>query len=231
MQYLIIAFVSATEAKTPRTGTVLLIDVAGSSGVANFAAVRDRQIEKLSRNHLSKKWINASYTVTAWDEFQTLLFDWRHLPHVLLDIRRILAPQEAYIGVGTGHVSGWRSKKPINRALSGEAFERARRAMDELKRAKGDKYRRLTHFSSGAENRDALLNLIYGLNDTLVQQITERQWETINAALEHGNQEEVAKKLAIQPSTVTRNLRRGHYWQIRETIEVVSMLLGAELPA
>lgn len=219
---------SASKPKSQRDGMVLLVDVAGSSGVADFAAARDRKIEKLSRNHLSKGWIRANYTVTAWDEFQTILSDRRHLPHVLLDIRRALTPWEVYIAVGAGAISGWRSRKPINQALSGEGFERARRAMDELKRAKGDKYRRLSHFSSGDESRDALLNLIYGLHDTLVQQITERQWETISAALEQASQEEVAVKLAVQPSTVTRNLKRGHYWQIRETLSVVSTLLASE---
>jgi hypothetical protein len=32
----------------------------------------------------------------------------------------------------------------------------------------------------------------------------------------------------VQPSTVTRNLKRGHYWQMRETASVVSALLADE---
>ena len=66
------------------------------------------------------------------------------LPQVLFDIRRVLAPWEVYVAAGIGAVTGWRSRKPINRALSGEGFERARRAMEELKAGKGAKYRRLT---------------------------------------------------------------------------------------
>jgi hypothetical protein len=100
--------------------------------------------------------------------------------------------------------------------------------MDALKSSRGDKYRRLSQFVTGNEDRDSLLNLIYGLHDTLVQQVTERQWETIGATLLLGNQEEVAARLGVQPSTVTRNLKRGHYWQMRETATMVSALLAKE---
>jgi len=209
-----------------RQGAVLLVDVADSSSVADFREGRDRQIGRLNRLHRDKGWIAADYTVTAWDEFQSVSWQFERLPHILLDVRQIFAPWEVYIAVGCGSVLGWTSPRPINEALSGEGFERARAAMDALKSSKGDKYRRLSRFLTGDEERDSLLNLIYGLHDSLVQQVTERQWETIGAALLLGNQEDVAGKLGVQPSTVTRNLKRGHYWQMRETASVVSALLA-----
>ncbi len=214
--------------KSTRTGVVLLVDVAGSSDVTPFTAQRDKKIRKLSKRHGSKKWIGADYTVTAWDEFQTVLWDLSVLPYVILEVRQVLAPWEVYIGVGFGEISGWRSQKPINEALGGEGFERARAAIDAVKAARGDKFRRLTHFISGDQDRDALLNHLYGLHDTLVQQITERQWATIGVALDISNQEKVASKLGVQPSTVTRNLKRGHFWQIKETAAFVSSLLSNE---
>ena len=210
-----------------RRGVVLLVDVVGSSKIRDFAAGRDRRIRTLSKRHAGKDWTAADYTVTAWDEFQTLLWDGQWLPQVLLDIRQVFAPWEVYLGIGIGAVSGWRSRKPINEALSGEGFNRARRAMEELKAGKRDKYRKLTRFRTGDDEQDTLLNLVYGLNDTLVQQTTPRQWETIGAALRETSQEDVAEKLDIRPSTVTRNLKRGHYWQMRETLALVSRLMSA----
>lgn len=211
-----------------RQGAVLLIDVADSSSVADFREGRDHRIGRLTTLHREKDWVAADYTVTAWDEFQSVSWRLEQLPHVLLDIRQIFAPWEVYIAVGCGSIFGWHSSRPINEALSGEGFERARAAMDALKSAKGDKYRRLSQFLTGDAERDSLLNLIYGLHDSLVQQVTERQWQTIDAALSLGNQEDVAGKLGVQPSTVTRNLKRGHYWQMRETATVVSALLSAK---
>jgi hypothetical protein len=221
----------STTSERSRQGAVLLVDVAGSSAVPEFRDGRDRKIQRLTKLHREKDWVAADYTVTAWDEFQSVLWNVDRLPHVLLDIRQVFAPWEVYIAVGCGLVFGWHSPKPINEALSGEGFERARAAMDALKSSKGDKYRRLSQFRTGDEDRDLLLNLIYGLHDSLVQQVTERQWETIGAALELNNQEDVASKLGVQPSTVTRNLKRGHYWQMRETASLVSALLAENPPA
>lgn len=205
---------------------VLLVDVVGSSDLEDFAGGRDHRIGQLNDRHQASEWIAAPYTVTAWDEFQSVLWHLETIPPILLDIRRVFAPWEVYVAVGIGQVSGDRSRKPINEALSGAGFDRARQAMDALKSSKGDKYRRLTRFCSDDPDRDALLDLVYGLHDSLTQQITPRQWETIAAALELDNQEDVAAHLHVQPSTVTRNLKRGHFWQLKETAETVSALLA-----
>jgi hypothetical protein len=210
---------------------VLLVDVVGSSGLEDFVSGRDRRIGQLNERHQARNWIAAPYTVTAWDEFQSVLWQLETIPLILLDIRRVFAPWEVYVAVGIGEVSGDRSRKPINEALSGAGFDRARQAMDALKSSKGDKYRRLTRFRSANPDRDAWLDLLYGLHDSLTQQITPRQWETISTALDLDNQEDVAAQLHVQPSTVTRNLKRGHFWQLRDTAETVSALLaGTALP-
>jgi hypothetical protein len=210
---------------------VLLVDVVGSSGLEDFVSGRDRRIGQLNERHQARNWIAAPYTVTAWDEFQSVLWQLETIPLILLDIRLVFAPWEVYVAVGIGEVSGDRSRKPINEALSGAGFDRARQAMDALKSSKGDKYRRLTRFRSANPDRDAWLDLLYGLHDSLTQQITPRQWETISTALDLDNQEDVAAQLHVQPSTVTRNLKRGHFWQLRDTAETVSALLaGTALP-
>lgn len=210
-----------------RVATVLLVDVAGSSSLPDFRAGRDRRLRALSQRHLAAGWIAADYAVTAWDEFQTVMWNLPDLPRVLLDTRREFAPWQVYVAVGCGAVSGWRSRRPINEVLSGAGFERARDAMDRLKSARGDKFRRLTRCATGDAGLDRLLNLVYGLHDTLVQQVTERQWQTIARALVLGSQEDVAAELGVRPSTVTRNLKRGHYWQIRETADELSRLLAS----
>jgi hypothetical protein len=211
----------------PARTAVLLVDVVGSSALEDFVGGRDRRIGQLNERHRARNWIAAPYTVTAWDEFQSVLWQLETIPPILLDIRRVFAPWEVYVAVGIGEVTGDSLRKPINEALSGTAFDRARQAMDALKSSKGDKYRRLTRFRSADRERDALLDLVYGLHDSLAQQITERQWETIAAALEFDNQEDVATHLHVRPSTVTRNLKRGHFWLLKDTAETVSALLGS----
>jgi len=211
-------------AQAVRTGFALLVDVTGSRDERDFVAGRDRRLRTLSARHRERGWVRAPYTVTAWDEFQTFLWDGTALPRVLLELRQRFAPWELRVGVGRGGIRGWRSRRPINEAVGGPAFERAREALEALSEP-GEKYPRLTRFRTGDGERDALLDLVYGLHDTLVQGVTERQWETIGHALDDASQEEIADALGVAPSTVSRNLQRGHYWQMRETLERMAALL------
>jgi len=212
-------------ARAARTGFALLVDVTGSRNEREFVAGRDKHLKALSARHTKRGWVKAPYTVTAWDEFQTFLWDGLALPRVLLELRQGFAPWELRIGVGRGVIRGWRSRRPINEAVGGPAFERAREALDALSEP-GEKYPRLTRFRTGEAARDVLLDLIYGLHDTLVQDVTERQWETIGHALAGASQDQIADTLGVYPSTVSRNLQRGHYWQMRETMERVSTLFA-----
>lgn len=214
---------SATDDSRP--GTVLVVDVAGASQLADFETDRDLRLAALNRRHHDRGWVARPYTVTAWDEFQSVLELWSRIPEIILDIRLEFAPLEVYVGVGHGAVSGWSSPQPMNLALSGAAFTRARRAVDAVKASRssrGGKFRRLTSFVTGDEQRDALLCLVYGLHDTLVQQISDRQWEMIGATHRAESQDAVARLFDVEPSTVTRNLQRGHYWQLKETVATLS---------
>jgi hypothetical protein len=126
--------------------------------------------------------------------------------------------------VGIGHVSA-PHRFPVNVFSGGEAFERARIAADQLKKDKSAKFRRLTRFASNNEFFDQIANTIYALHDTLVQSTSSRQWDTINTQISTGRQDLTAEKLKLDQSTVSRNLRRGYYWQIEETQETVRALV------
>lgn len=212
-------------AKGGKVGFALLVDVTGSRDESDFVKERDRRLKALSARHLERRWVRSPYTVTAWDEFQTFLWAGSAIPRVILELRQSFDPFELRVGVGRGDIRGWRSKRPINEAVGGPAFERAREALEAISDS-GEKYRRLTRFRTGDTERDGLLDLIYGLHDTLVQDVTERQWEIIGHALRDASQEDIAERLGVLPSTVSRTLQRGHYWQMQETVERLSALLG-----
>ncbi|MEM1187829.1 MAG: SatD family protein [Pseudomonadota bacterium] len=207
-----------------RQGFALIADVVDSTETADLVRGRDRRLQELSLRHRAKGWIKADYTVTAWDEFQTYSWDGAFLPGVVIELRQLFMPWKLRIGVGRGDISGWRSRRPINVALGGQAFERARDALESLT-ASRSKYRRMTRFRTGDEGLDRLLDLVYGLHDSLVQDTTVRQWETIGPALRGISQDEIAELLNVGPSTVSRNLHRGGYWQMRETADVVASIL------
>jgi exonuclease VII large subunit len=163
--------------------------------------------------------------VTAWDEFQAILRRPEYVPRVILDLRRLLVPLRLRIAVGVGSVTN-PHKKPINQYAGGEAFERARAAADRLQLG-SPKYRILTGFDSGNDLFDSIANTIYRLQDALLERVTARQWATINTQMKTSRQEITAKRLALDISTISRNLKRGYYWHLLDTAEAMERIMQA----
>jgi hypothetical protein len=202
---------------------VLIADVLESRSRANLRGLLGKKLTVVSRRHLRKKLIQLPYSVTAGDEFQTISRDLPSLPAIILDLRRALRPLSLRIGVGFGRISD-RIQPPVNR-LSGEAFQRARNAIENIKHGSLFKFEVLTAFDSRNAGFNSTINLIYGLHDTLALKITGKQWETIEEFLEKPTLEQAAKRLKLDASTVSRNLKRGYYWQLSETVKVAGSLI------
>jgi hypothetical protein len=221
VQNRIIASVSTT------TYAVVTADVVRSREVRDFQRARDQRLALLGRQHRQARLILVPYTVTAWDEFQTVASSLEVVPGLVFDLRRVFIPLELRVAVGLGQARNV-TKIPINVFAGGEAFERARAASDDLKAGKR-KYRVLTEFRSGHSQLDEAVNFIYGLHDTLLQRVTKKQWETINVQMEEGQQEKTARRLRVNVSTVSRNLQRGFFWQMQDTIAAVRNLIAQHI--
>jgi hypothetical protein len=202
---------------------VLIADVMESRARADIRGLLGRKLAAVSIRHRRRKLIQLPYSVTAGDEFQTVTRDLPSIPAVILDLRRALRPLSLRIGVGFGRISG-RIQPPVNR-LGGEAFQRARNAIENIKTNGLFKFSVLTAFESRNAGFNSTINLIYGLHDTLVLKITKKQWETIEEFLERPTLEQTAKRLKLDASTVSRNLKRGYYWQLSETVKVAGSLI------
>lgn len=208
---------------------VLTADIVGSRSLERLAHMRAAKLRSLSSRHQEEQLIAAPYAVTAGDEFQGVLVGVDRAPRLIFDLRVSFLPLELRIGVGIGELSSrLRKGRPVN-LFGGEAFERAREAIQSLK--SGIKYDALTAFRSPDSRLDRTLNLIYRLHDSLVREITPVQWATIEAHTRTASGElgDTARRLRKSPSTVSRNLRRGHYWQLRETAQTVEAILHDEL--
>jgi SatD family (SatD) len=201
---------------------VITADISGSRNIRDFRSERDKRLKPLARQHRTDGLILSDYAVTAWDEFEGLAKPFA-VPTLLLDLRRRFYPLNLWIGVGIGTVSG-PFRDPINVFGGGEAFERARKAVSEIKKGRY-KSRRMTAFSSENIEFDLIANTMYHLHDTLIQGISAKQWATINAQLSARQQQKTAKRLGLDKSSVSRNLRRGFYTQIEETRRTMRSLL------
>ena len=208
--------------------SVVIADVVESRKIRSFSLKRDARLTALTELHEKNGLILSPYTVTAWDEFQVILSGPEHIPRVLFDLRRLLRPFELWIAVGMGTATG-ADRRPINKYAGGEAFERARAAAERLK-AQSPKYRVLTSFESGNADFDTVANTIYHLQDSLLEGGTEKQWATINTQEETRSMEQTAQRMGVNISTVSRNLKRGYYWQLVDTLNAMERIVKTHLP-
>ena len=202
---------------------VLIADVVGSRTRRNLRALLGQRLELATRAHLRAKWIRLPYAITAGDEFQTIVRSYDSLPELIFDLRARLWPLRLRIGIGIGGVPG-RLRAPVNR-MGGEAFQRARAALEGIKKNAGNKFRVLTAFETNDAVFDSTANLIYALQDTLLRKITEKQWETILVFRQKRRLQAAARALRLDASTVSRNLKRGYFWQVEETMAGMKALL------
>jgi SatD family (SatD) len=206
-----------------RRHAVLIADVVGSRARRNLRAVLGERLEKASRAQLSERLIRLPYAITAGDEFQTIAWSCERLPELIFDLRARMWPLRLRMGIGIGTVPG-KLQRPVNR-MGGEAFELARIALERVKSGAGNKFKVLTRFASSDAVFDSTANLIYALQDTLLQKITEKQWETIAVFRRKRRLEAAAKELRLDASTVSRNLKRGYFWQVEQTTEGMRRLI------
>jgi len=201
---------------------VLVADVVESRAHSRLRGSINEKLRSASAAHLDAKLIRLPYAVTAGDEFETATARLELIPRIILDLRWRLYPLELRIGVGIGTIQG-PLRAPVNRA-AGPAFEFARQAITDIRKAR--KYPTLTVFRSTAADFDDTANLVYGLHDTLLRQTTAKQWETIAAYMAKKRVDYTAKALGVAISTASRNLKRGHYWQMEGTAAVMERLIG-----
>jgi IS30 family transposase len=75
---------------------------------------------------------------------------------------------------------------------------------------------------------DSTANLIYGLHDTLLMRVTDKQWETIKVFRDKRRLDAAAQALGVDDSTVSRNLQRGHFWQMEQTVAGMQTLIRSK---
>jgi hypothetical protein len=205
---------------------VLLADVIHSSRRGSLRAVLADRLRRANQAHLREKRIRAAYAVTAGDEFQVVPASIEMIPELILDLRMRMQPLGLRVGIGIGAIQG-RVKAPVNR-LVGEAFSRARAAIEDVKEGRIHEYATLTAVRSSNEFFDRMANVVYGLNDTLVLSMTETQWRTLNAYARCGSVDGAARELRLSVSTVSRNLKRSHFRQLLETAKTMRMFFRGQ---
>lgn len=210
----------------------LIADVADSRRIADFARRRDCVLGDLSERHKAAGWTDFDYAVTAWDEFQGLVNAPAMLPRVAWDLWRAFRPWSLRLAFGIGPVeraSSGDSTQALNEAVTGEAFYRARAALELLDSPRHGLSRVRLQAGAPSDPRAMACNAVLRLADALVQDVTDRQWEVIERYEHSGKQTEVAAALGVAESTVSRSLASARYWEIRASLSELGKLLDGPI--
>jgi len=205
---------------------VILADVVGSSDVPDFRTVRDRTLREASAAHLAAGWTDRPYAITAWDEFQGIVASASATPRAVWSLRRRLHPLLLRVGIGVGPVE--RSEagdRPVNVDATGDAFVRAREALEEVGRRRDPRFEPLSEIRTGDRDDDRVANAIAHLVDLLTARITDGQWRTIEAVERHGRQDRAAAELGRNESTVSRALKRASYSHILDAMDALGTVI------
>lgn len=207
---------------------VLIVDVVESRRIRDFAAQRDHLVTTLSRRHRQRGWIKLDYAVTAWDEFQGLVETPQKLPWVLWDLWLQTHPIKLRVGFGGGAVERHGDNgRPLNEAVTGEAFFLAREALEHARSRTGAMSRVALRWND--EVVEAASNGVLRLIDALVGRFSKTQWQVISAYEELRKQSDVATALAKSESTISRSLSSAQYWRIRASLEDLEKVLSGLL--
>lgn len=129
---------------------------------------------------------------------------------------------ELRAGIGRGAVARLSSRGPF--ASDGEAFHRARQAID---RAKAGGSGRLTAWSTGDRFFDTLAETLLGLSDAFALRWTVPQWEAIAGRLEGQGLHGIARRQRVSFQSVSKRLRAAAWNEVHAGLDLLEAAVAA----
>lgn len=165
---------------------------------------------------LNERAVLRPFERTAGDEVQGVLSDARAALDVAL---WLLRDGHWSVGIGAG---GVRVPLPAStRAGTGEAFVRAREAVEAAKK----RVDKVAFVGSGQDAVDA--DALLSVHAAIVATRTEAGWEAVDLVLREGSQVKVAQVLGVSKQAVSQRLRAAWWPQQRDTTPLLERLMRA----
>jgi hypothetical protein len=199
----------------------LIGDIRGSRHLDDRQGVQERLRADLAT--LEQRFaadLAAGFVITTGDEFQALLADPAAGVPVVIACDTMLSGLRLRYGLGWGTLSTRLEERAVG--MDGPCFHAARQAIETAK-AK-DRWLAVRGLPAPAESvLDALLDLIAAVRAGW----TSRQAEAVARRRELATQRELAQRLHVDPSTVSKRLKSALYDEITAAERAASDLLVA----
>ncbi len=162
------------------------------------------------------------FTLLKGDEIQGVLSGFlpEQLPKTVRSLRFYLYPLKTRVGIGAGSINRERTtSNPWE--LNGEAFFRAREALDYLKEGALQRI----YLKSGHQEIDLILNSLWLLMDLIQSGWTGPQWEATWTYEKAGTYKEAAKTLDIAFQNVEKRCRAANWKEFSRSEENMKQIL------
>jgi len=211
----------------PQPWLVLIADLKASRALAEAdrrrvdAALR-RAVARVLRTHARE--FRLPPQVLRGDELQAVLRPDAPALAILTQLRaRVITGARLRVqlraGLGRGAALKLSRRGPFE--SEGEAFHRARAALDAVKRTAGG----LTAIDTGRARFDRVANAALGVADASWNGWTLPQWEAVAGRIEHKVLQGLARELGVSFQSIAKRLRAAHWPELQRFLEA----LDAEL--
>lgn len=214
---------------------VLIADLVSSRSIpaADRTSVDRAMARAIDRTlHVHREHFRLGPQVLKGDELQAVLRPDAPALSILTYLRAQLAGREGRAirlraGLGAGRITRLSPKGPF--ASEGEAFHRARAAVEGLKVGRVD---RLTGWVTGDAHFDRWASSMLPLLDAIMNRWTPAQWEAVAGRLETRGMDDIARRSGVTFQSVSKRLRAASWNEARGAMllleaSTAGALLGA----
>ena len=205
-----------------RTWQVLIADLKSSRQIsARERPHVDRALQKAIvralRRHRTR--FRLIPQVLKGDELQAVLHADAPALGILTDLRAGLVVEagrriDLRAGIGCGTIQRLSSKGPF--ASEGEAFHRARAALERAKQAGGTG---LTAWRTGDETFDTAADVLLGVTDALVARWTASHCGAVAGRLQGKGLHDIARETEVSFQSVSKRLRAASWNEVQQAFE------------
>ncbi len=211
-------------------GFVITADVINSKTYDTIEEVIKEKLDKV--NAVFSNELYAKFTALKGDEFQAIVRKEhaKSLLKVIRELKHQMGDYKIRIGVGYGAINdgGNLDEKFGSWGLNGEAFYKARFAVDELRSKKRSTIKMSTKFKMFDNDlKDQTINLLYYSVDKVLSKWSEEKWIITKYLEEKKTHEEIARIMnAInnqnkERESYTKKINRSEWYFVQEVEKLI----------
>ena len=212
---------------------VFIADLVSSRSIpaADRASVDRALTRAIDRTlHLHREHFRLGAQMLKGDELQAVLRPDAPALSILTYLRAQLAGREGWVmrlrvGLGAGRITRLSPKGPF--ASEGEAFHRARAAIDGLKVGR---VVRLTGWVTGDAHFNRWAGSMLPLLDAIMNRWTPAQWEAVAGRLETRGMDDIGRRSGVTFQSVSKRLRAASWNEALGAIRLLEASVREALP-